>query len=92
MLVVLSMFSYYLILFCQARLAELCGIDIGDTEFAVPKKTDQSVVALETVRQLFLGNRVDMECMLSHWQGVREGTTYSVHFEGGSQRSGNHRE
>ena len=67
-------------------------LDVGDMEVCVPYKPQQSALALETVKQLFTGNRVEMTLMLEHWEGVHKGIKYSVHFDGGSQRSGHQRE
>jgi hypothetical protein len=85
--------SVYFLSFCQAKLQVMADIlDVGDMEVCVPYKPQQSALALETVKQLFTGNRVEMTLMLEHWEGVHKGIKYSVHFDGGSQRSGHQRE
>lgn len=45
---------------------------------------------LSIIKQLFTGNIARMTFMLEHWQATYQGRIYSVHFDGGSQRSGHY--
>ena len=78
--------SVYFLSFCQAKLQVMADIlDVGDMEPCVPYKPQQSALALETVKQLFTGNRVEMTLMLEHWEGCTKASSIAfISTEGAS--------
>ena len=76
-----------LCIFVQASLQKLFDLVDVKLEYATVKR-DAHSMPLSIVQQLFTGNRSGMKSMVAHWEAYMDGVTYSVHFDGGSQRPG----
>ena len=79
--------SYLLLYGFQAQLQEF--FELFDEELKYKRLVrDEQAQPLSIIKQLFTGNVAQMTFMLEHWQAKYQDRIYSVHFDGGSQRSG----
>mgnify|MGYP003333588637 CR=1 FL=1 len=79
--------TYLLLHVLQAELQKLFELVDEELEYK-PVVREAQAQPLSIIKQLFTGNIAKMTFMLEHWEAKSQGRTYSVHFDGGSQRSG----
>ena len=78
---------YLLLYVFQAQLQEL--FELVDEELEYKRVVrDEQAQPLSIIKRLFTGNVAQMTFMLEHWQAKYQDRIYSVHFDGGSRRSG----
>ena len=79
--------SYLLLYVSRAHLQEL--FELVDEELEYKRVVrDEQAQPLSIIKHMFTGNIAQMTFMLEHWQAKYQDRIYSVHFDGGSQRSG----
>ena len=79
--------SYLSLYVFQAQLQEL--FELVDEELEYKRVVrDEQAQPLSIIKQLFTGNIARITFMLEHWHAKYQDSIYSVHFDGGSQRSG----